>query len=79
VNADDPNMDHQPKTRLICRRCAARMKLASQRSCYFSASTAGMSTLIEVWSARRAPREWPFPMLYLRRDIALFAIPPGRL
>ena len=47
VNADDPNMDHQPKTRLICRRCAARMKLAhstidSQRSCYFSASTAGI-------------------------------------
>ena len=28
ANADDPNMDDQPKTRLICRRCAARMKLA---------------------------------------------------
>ena len=30
ANADDPNMDDQPKTRLICRRCAARMKLARQ-------------------------------------------------
>ena len=28
ANAGDPNMDDQPKTRLICRRCAARMKLA---------------------------------------------------
>ena len=68
ANADDPNMDDQPKTRLICRRCAARMKLARQLPwldhrlpaiLLFSASTAGMSTLIEVWSARRAPREWP--------------------
>jgi len=25
-----PGMDDQPKTRLICRRCAARMKLARQ-------------------------------------------------
>ena len=30
ANADDPNLDDQPKTRLICRRCAARMKLARQ-------------------------------------------------
>ena len=30
ANADDPNMDDQPKTRLTCRRCAARMKLARQ-------------------------------------------------
>ena len=30
ANANDPNMDDQPKTRLICRRCAARMKLARQ-------------------------------------------------
>jgi hypothetical protein len=30
ANAHDPNMDDQPKTRLICRRCAARMKLARQ-------------------------------------------------
>ena len=30
ANADDLNMDDQPKTRLICRRCAARMKLARQ-------------------------------------------------
>ena len=30
ANADDPNMDDQPKTRLICSRCAARMKLARQ-------------------------------------------------
>ena len=30
ANAGDPNMDDQPKTRLICRRCAARMKLARQ-------------------------------------------------
>jgi hypothetical protein len=29
-NANDPNMDDQPKTRLICSRCAARMKLARQ-------------------------------------------------
>ena len=27
ANANDPDMDDQPKTRLICRRCAARMKL----------------------------------------------------
>jgi hypothetical protein len=30
ANANDPDMDDQPKTRLICRRCAARMKLARQ-------------------------------------------------
>ena len=30
ANANDPNMDDQPKTRLICRRCGARMKLARQ-------------------------------------------------
>ena len=30
ASADDPNTDDQPKTRLICRRCAARMKLARQ-------------------------------------------------
>jgi hypothetical protein len=55
ANADDPNMDDQPKTRLICRRCAARVKLAGNypdstthpRSSCFSASTAGMST----WSS----------------------------
>jgi hypothetical protein len=28
AEANDPYMDDQPKTRLICRRCAARMKLA---------------------------------------------------
>ncbi|MGC1959229.1 MAG: hypothetical protein WA683_16525, partial [Pseudolabrys sp.] len=32
ANADDPDMDDQPKTRLICSRCAARMKLARQLS-----------------------------------------------
>ena len=30
ANANDPDMDDQPKTKLICRRCAARMKLARQ-------------------------------------------------
>jgi len=30
ANANDPDMDDQPKTRLICSRCAARMKLARQ-------------------------------------------------
>ena len=30
ANANDPDMDDQPKTRLICRRCAARRKLARQ-------------------------------------------------
>ena len=61
ANADDLNMDDQPKTRLICRRCAARMKLARQcpgsttdspRFCCFSASTADMST----WSSGPSPR-----------------------
>ena len=32
ANANDPDMDDQPKTRLICSRCAARMKLARQLS-----------------------------------------------
>jgi hypothetical protein len=31
ANANDPDMDDQPKTRLICSRCAARMKLAAPR------------------------------------------------
>jgi hypothetical protein len=32
ATANDPDMDDQPKTRLICRRCAARMKLVRQLS-----------------------------------------------
>lgn len=30
ANANDPDMDDQPKTRLTCSRCTARMKLARQ-------------------------------------------------
>ena len=61
ANANDPNMDDQPKTRLICSRCAARRSSPgncpgsttnSPRSSCFSASTAGMST----WSSGASRR-----------------------
>ena len=88
ANANDPDMDDQPKTRLICSRCAARMKLARQLSWLdhrlpavlcFSASTADMST----WSSGPSPRakrrrETPADASRPKRDRKTYSKAPRR-